>query len=142
MATERKPRVVMHFRLSETLRVRAEACAEREGLSVTEFAREALRLRCEVLEARWGPERVVSGDDDPEPFLHPDLERYEGALVDGVPHGAGVMSRADGTRYEGEYRDGKEHGRGVMTFPDGTRYEGEWREGQPHGQGVYTKVDV
>ena len=47
-------RLAMHFRVTEELRARVEACARLEGISVTEYAREALRKRCEETERLEG----------------------------------------------------------------------------------------
>ena len=143
MATE-KDRVVMHFRLTATLRARAEACAEAEGVSVTEFAREALRRRCEESErAGAGGTRYPVRDGTHAPGL---LEVREPRPPYGVmPAGVSAVpapSLPDGGRYEGEFgADGQPHGQGVMTWRDGTRYEGEWREGKPYGKGVLTGPD-
>jgi hypothetical protein len=35
--------------------------------------------------------------------------------------------------YEGAYLDEMRHGRGVLTWEDGTKYDGEWKEGKRHG---------
>lgn len=84
---------------------------------------------------------------------------YEGALVGGVPHGAGtlvfqnahmlegsfergaphgwcvVSDAADRTVFEGEVMRGAVTGFGRATLPGGDRYEGHWKEGRFHGKG-------
>lgn len=91
-----------------------------------------------------------------------DKVRYEGENVDGVAHGKGVLTSADGRRYEGTFVRGKAEGYGKIIFPNGTVYEGEiknnyadgsgkayskvtkyaymgdWKEGRPHGKGSMT----
>lgn len=83
MVPDEPPRSMLQFRLTGTLRGRAEACARREGLSLTEFAREALRRRCEESERAAGP---------PQPY--------------GLP-GKWVMTWPDEPRGEGVSRDEK-----------------------------------
>ena len=54
---------------------------------------------------------------------------YTGELVNGVLHGQGTYTHADGEKYVGEWRDGNWHGQGTETW--GTRkYIGEWRNGK------------
>lgn len=48
MGSEKRP--VMHFRITPELRARVEACALLEGVALPEYAREALRKRCEETE--------------------------------------------------------------------------------------------
>ena len=118
----------MQFRLTETLHKRAEASAKREGISLSEFAREALRRRCEDSERAAGEvyytaeprapgyESVTRPfSDDPWPFLPPGVDHYDGEILDGLPHGEGVMEWSDGTRYEGAFREGRPSGKGTFT---------------------------
>lgn len=39
-------------------------------------------------------------------------------------------------RYEGEWKDGMEHGVGTLTEADGSTFYGFWAEGKMHGEGV------
>ena len=39
------------------------------------------------------------------------------------------------TGYDGATLDGKPHGKGTYTWSDGVRYVGEWKDGKRHGQG-------
>jgi hypothetical protein len=53
--------------------------------------------------------------------------RYDGDLLDSMPHGHGVLSlRTD--RYEGEFHDGKPNGFGTATRADGV-FTGSWNDG-------------
>ena len=62
--------------------------------------------------------------------------RYEGDLVNGVPHGRGSISLADGSRYSGGFVRGRLQGRGTLSFPDGSEYKGEVDGGLRHGRGT------
>jgi hypothetical protein len=69
--------------------------------------------------------------------------RYQGDVVNGRPHGRGVLEwPEDGPwrnekRYEGEFFEGNRHGRGVMTYRNGNRYEGDFAGGRFWGKGTY-----
>ena len=56
---------------------------------------------------------------------HPVKEGYDGDLVDGIRHGQGIYTRADGDRYIGEWKCGKVHGQGTLSHADGEKYIGE-----------------
>lgn len=63
---------------------------------------------------------------------------YEGALVDGKPHGIGKWSRPDGSYYEGEFVRGLPAGRGKLVCERGVAYEGDFVAGMARGQGRVT----
>ncbi len=67
-------------------------------------------------------------------------EEYIGFYKNGLIHGQGTYTYADGSKYVGEYKDGKKHGQGTFTFANGDKYVGEWRDGKQHGQGTHTWV--
>ena len=60
---------------------------------------------------------------------------------EGVPHGAGHMTYADGSRYVGDWVYDLRHGTGTMTQANGDSYTGEWVEDVRHGYGTYTYGD-
>ena len=62
--------------------------------------------------------------------------RYEGGFHEGLRHGRGKLTEADGAGYEGEYKDGLMHGQGNWLDAEGNRYEGALVDGRPHGQGI------
>jgi hypothetical protein len=53
--------------------------------------------------------------------------RYDGELVDGEPHGRGVLI-LQSVRYEGEFRNGKPNGAGTLT-KGGDVFRGAWTDG-------------
>ena len=63
--------------------------------------------------------------------------RYEGGVLNGKPHGRGVMAYSNGMRYDGDWVNGVRKGKGNFTWPNGDRYEGEFHN-SIYGQGVYT----
>ena len=47
-----------------------------------------------------------------------------------MPHGTGTLTDRDGGRYAGQFREGVSHGRGEVTYADGEHSgECEWRHG-------------
>jgi hypothetical protein len=64
---------------------------------------------------------------------------YEGEVVNGIPHGKGMISYLEGDKYEGDMKRGMKHGKGTLTTPDGYKYEGEFRnDKQKDGLGTMT----
>lgn len=43
--------------------------------------------------------------------------------------------------YVGEYKDGMRHGQGTHTYANGDKYVGEWKDDMRHGQGTATLAD-
>jgi hypothetical protein len=60
---------------------------------------------------------------------------FEGSFVKGARTGFGTSVNADGFRYEGQWANDKPHGTGKLMFPDGTVYIGGIQNGQMHGTG-------
>lgn len=60
---------------------------------------------------------------------------YEGAEVDGIRHGAGVIRWPNGDVFEGNFKDGLRDGAGTYVCRS-SRYEGQWKGSMRHGQGV------
>jgi hypothetical protein len=65
---------------------------------------------------------------------------YEGGWVDDKKHGKGKYTWADGKVYEGDWVDGKRHGKGKFTWADGDVYEGDWVDDKRTGKGKYTSA--
>lgn len=64
---------------------------------------------------------------------------YDGASLNGIPHGTGTAYYSNGAKYEGEWNAGKWNGSGTLYYEDGNRcskYEGYWRIGKMHGDGT------
>jgi len=66
----------------------------------------------------------------------PEGFKYEGELVEGKMHGAGVLEKKDGTIYDGIWDSGVT-GKGVIRFVNGDIYEGRWKYGLFHGEGSF-----
>eukprot|EP00899_Mesostigma_viride_P011424 jgi/Mesvir1/20282/Mv19892-RA.1 len=60
---------------------------------------------------------------------------YNGDVVDGRPHGKGVLLWSNGARYVGAVVQGEMEGTGRLQWPDGSTYSGQWLRGRMHGQG-------
>ena len=56
---------------------------------------------------------ITHHDDTESVITYPNGNRYEGHVVNGKPHGKGILYRADGDRYEGDFVDGKRTGKGT-----------------------------
>jgi len=67
--------------------------------------------------------------------------RYVGQYKNGMNHGRGTTTFADGRKYVGEFKDGKYHGQGTMTNADGSKYVGKFKDNKYHGQGTLTLAD-
>uniref|UniRef100_A0A7S3H3C1 Uncharacterized protein n=1 Tax=Spumella elongata TaxID=89044 RepID=A0A7S3H3C1_9STRA len=61
---------------------------------------------------------------------------YEGLFVDNLPHGKGMLTRADGTVFEGNFQEGKRNGEGKLTTPQGAVFQGPWVNDVEHGLGT------
>lgn len=56
--------------------------------------------------------------------------KYTGEMVDGVPHGFGLVEYTSGSKYIGELQQGFPWGNGKKTLPDGTVQSGRFQKGQ------------
>ena len=68
-------------------------------------------------------------------------DRYEGMFENGRPHGHGTLIFANGARFEGMFENSRPHGRGTLIFADSGRHEGMYENGQRHGQGTLISAD-
>jgi len=89
-----------------------------------------------------------SGTEDECERHSPDSKvlQYEGSCKDGVYHGFGIVSYADGGLYAGEWKLGLREGNGTMTFPEDNtegrkKYVGEWKNDVINGFGVMEWLD-
>ncbi len=63
---------------------------------------------------------------------------YAGETLNGIPHGYGIKTYANGDKYVGEFKDGKYHGYGIKTYANGDKYVGEFKDDKYHGYGIKT----
>ena len=63
--------------------------------------------------------------------------KYNGDWSEGVAHGEGVLTMADGSSYEGALVDGEMSGFGLRRWANGASYSGQFEQGEMHGQGTY-----
>ncbi|EOD26417.1 hypothetical protein EMIHUDRAFT_205442 [Emiliania huxleyi CCMP1516] len=64
-------------------------------------------------------------------------DAYRGPFVEGLPHGSGSCTYAEGVLYEGDFAHGLRHGHGTLSLP-GKRYTGAFVAGMPAGNGSWT----
>ncbi len=60
---------------------------------------------------------------------------YRGVLLNGRPHGDGVLTTRKGLVYAGRWRNGEMHGHGDLHYANGDHYAGEFSYGLSHGDG-------
>ncbi|MGA1295940.1 MAG: hypothetical protein ACO3X1_11540, partial [Burkholderiaceae bacterium] len=70
-----------------------------------------------------------------------DGSRYEGMLLDGLPHGDGVWTQADGTALQAHWQAGELIGKLHIAYPDGSDFSGQVLAGLAHGQGSLRRKD-
>lgn len=63
---------------------------------------------------------------------------FTGEFVEGLMHGHGAYSFANGDHYTGDWREGLRHGKGEYSWRNGCKYVGEWRDNKRHGRGLFT----
>ena len=64
-------------------------------------------------------------------------DRYEGEVLDDLPHGYGSYTWFNQDTYIGEWVNGQRHGKGVLILENGESYEGEFLNNDFHGNGTY-----
>lgn len=80
-------------------------------------------------------------DSETSTILLDNGEQYTGDLSGFLPHGKGILKKADGTVYDGEFDMGSCTGIASITYKTGDKYEGEVDGGKRHGFGTYTVRD-
>ena len=59
------------------------------------------------------------------------------AVLDGLRHGQGTATYADGSVYTGQFAKGQREGKGEILMADGFKYVGEWVAGEINGVGGF-----
>ena len=72
------------------------------------------------------------------PVTSTDPGLYQGSMTDGMRHGIGTCTWADGSSYTGDWTQNRRHGKGTYTVIDGIRFEGNWVNDVKHGPGRLT----
>jgi len=67
--------------------------------------------------------------------------RYEGGMMEGRFHGAGVLVTDTKDRFEGQWTGGKMNGFGILRRANGERYAGDWKDDLPNGAGELRRAD-
>jgi hypothetical protein len=68
-------------------------------------------------------------------------DEYFGTLENGVLEGEGVFVEKKGNKYTGNFKEGKKNGYGTLKCANGETYEGEWKDDVKCGGGVYTNIN-
>jgi hypothetical protein len=63
---------------------------------------------------------------------------YDGEYQNDIRNGKGKLTLVNGNVYNGEYKDDMAHGKGKYTWANGNIYDGEFNAGKKHGHGKYT----
>ena len=67
--------------------------------------------------------------------------KYNGGWEQGMMHGEGTLTLADGSSYEGAFVAGEMSGYGLRRWPDGATSSGQFLQGEMHGAGTYIAAD-
>ena len=68
-------------------------------------------------------------------------EQYTGELSGLLPHGEGILKKADGTVYDGTFSNGQCTGKAHVSYVSGDVYDGDMVNGKREGRGNYTTKD-
>ena len=86
---------------------------------------------------------TINNEQDENPFIDekqifwPNDNKYEGEILNGLPHGYGTLVYNTGITYVGEFQEGKYHGQGTLTIPNEGMYVGEFKDGLFDGSGTF-----
>lgn len=68
-------------------------------------------------------------------------EKYVGALSGYLPHGKGILTKADGSVLEGDFYEGYCTGNAIISYKNGNSYIGEVDHENPEGRGEFVSGD-
>ena len=74
-------------------------------------------------------------------YTYANGDKYVGNFKDDKSHGQGTYTYASGDKYVGEYKDDKKNGQGTYTHANGDKYVGEFKDGKENGPGTYTHAN-
>lgn len=80
---------------------------------------------------------VLSYSPSPAHPVRVRANKYEGETRNGLPHGFGTMTYADGKIYVGEFVNGLRHGQGRLIMPNGESFKGLFQNGSITEDGTY-----
>ena len=63
--------------------------------------------------------------------------KYDGAWLNGLQDGYGVMTFKSGDIYQGEFQENLPHGKGEFMYTNGDNEMAIWEKGQRHGLSRY-----
>lgn len=77
-------------------------------------------------------------DSETSTIMYNNGEQYTGDLMGFIPHGTGVLKKANGTVYDGTFNMGQCTGQAHVAYKSGDSYDGELVDGTRNGFGTYT----
>ena len=93
-----------------------------------------------IFEGVWDDNIPTGNYADNKIFLNGSI--YKGEFNDaGKPYGRGQIVYPMGEKYEGDVVDGLPHGKGVWIGTDGSTQNGGWKEGKHFGEHIFTYSD-
>lgn len=85
--------------------------------------------------------RIGTLDAQKKTIVTDNGDKYVGALSGYLPHGKGILTKADGTIFEGDFYEGYCTGKAMITYVGGDIYEGDVDHESREGNGIYIKPD-
>lgn len=108
------------------------------GTTSTTFSPNETCTRAQVVTFLYRDIQYLNTTD--ETITLPSGVSYAGKVVNGVPHGKGVLTIPDVGHYDGEFQNGKRSGTGTFTWISVEIYTGTWTNDEIAGNGTFTLV--
>ena len=106
------------------------------GTSRTAFSPYTTCTRAQIVTFLYRDIPSLNGTE--ETVILPSGISYSGSMMNGIPHGRGVLTIPDIGQYKGNFRSGKRSGEGTFTWTTGEAYTGAWANDQIAGTGTFT----